>query len=127
MKILIADDIQGWVDYHSAIVSKMFPDADIITVNSAKEGYDKLMEYNDNPFDIIITDMQMEEDFEPKYAGEWFIEQIQTFKNYSKTKIVIVSATYNISSIAANYQVDYIKKQTARNFPEAYEILKEAY
>lgn len=127
MKILIADDVQGWVNYHSAIASKMFPDADIITVNSAKEGYDKLMEYNDNPFDIIITDMQMEDDFEPKYAGEWFIEQIKTFKNYSKTKIVIISATYNIANIAENYQVDYIRKQTARNFPEAYEILKEAY
>ena len=31
--------------------------------------------------DIIITDLQMENDFEPKYAGEWFIEQIKTFKN----------------------------------------------
>ena len=81
-KILIVDDIKGWRDYHSYYIKEMFSDkCFIVTAESAKEGYDKLIENNNEPFDIILTDLQMEEDFEPKYAGEWFVEQIKTFKN----------------------------------------------
>ena len=125
MKILIVDDVKGWRDYHSYIMSELFENANIQTAESARDGYDKLMENNDEPFDIILTDMQMENDFEPKYAGEWFIEQIKTFKNYSKTRIVIISAAYNIPVIAENYGVDYIRKTTARSFPDAYKFLSE--
>ena len=125
MKILIVDDVKGWRDYHSYIMNELFENASIQTAESAREGYDKLMENNDVPFDIILTDMQMENDFEPKYAGEWFIEQVKTFKNYSKTRIVIISAAYNIPAIAENYGVDYIRKSTARSFPDAYRFLIE--
>lgn len=125
MKILIVDDVKGWRDYHSYIMNELFENANIQTAESACEGYDKLMENNDEPFDIILTDMQMENDFEPKYAGEWFIEQVKTFKNYSKTRIVIISAAYNIPAIAENYGVDYIRKSTARSFPDAYRFLTE--
>lgn len=125
MKILIVDDVKGWRDYHSRIVSEMFADIEIYTAESAREGYDKLVENNETPFDIIITDMQMEMDFEPKYAGEWFIEQIRTFKNYTNTRVVIISAAYNIPVIAQNYGVEYIRKGTARSFPDAYNFLME--
>ena len=125
MKILIVDDVKGWRDYHSRIVSEMFADIEIYIAESAREGYDKLVENNETPFDIIITDMQMEMDFEPKYAGEWFIEQIRTFKNYTNTRVVIISAAYNIPVIAQNYGVEYIRKGTARSFPDAYNFLME--
>lgn len=125
MRILVVDDIKGWRDYHSNILKVLFPNSEIIQAESAREGYDKLLEYNSSPFDIILTDMQMENDFEPKYAGEWFIEQIKTFKNYSKTKIVIISAAYNIAHIAETYGVEYIRKSTARSFPDAYSFLKD--
>ena len=120
-RVLIVDDIKGWRDYHSSIVSMLFDeDCEIETADSARSGYDKIMENNDRPFDIVITDLQMEPDFEPKYAGEWFVEQIKTFKNYLNTKIVIISATYNINVIADNLGVFYIRKSTARSFPDAY-------
>ncbi len=125
MKILIVDDVKGWRDYHSYIMNELFENAEIQTAESAREGYDKILENNESPFDIIITDMQMESDFEPKYAGEWFIEQIKTFKNYKNTRIVIISAAYNIPAIAENYGVDYIRKGTARSFPDAYKFLAE--
>jgi DNA-binding NarL/FixJ family response regulator len=125
MKILIIDDIKGWQDYHSSIIREILPEAIIQTGSSAREGYDKLLENNDSPFDIILTDMQMENDFEPKFAGEWFIEQIKTFKNYKNTRIVIISAAYNIPVIAENYGVDYIRKGTARSFPDAYKFLAD--
>ena len=120
-RVLIVDDIKGWRDYHSQVLNLLLKgDCEIITADSARSGYDKLMENNDNPFDIIITDLQMESDFEPKYAGEWFVEQIKTFKNYYKTKVVIISATYNINIIADNLGVTFIRKSTARSFPDAY-------
>lgn len=120
-RILIVDDIKGWRDYHTAIVKGLLSsDCEIVTADSARSGYDKIMENNDNPFDIIITDLQMESDFEPKYAGEWLVEQIKTFKNYYNTKVIIISATYNINVIADNLGVFYIRKSTARSFPDAY-------
>ena len=121
MKILIVDDIKGWRDYHLNAIRAIYPDAEFQTAESAREAYDKILENNDAPFDIIFTDMQMENDFDPKYAGEWLIEQIKTFRNYANTKIVIVSAAYNISHIAEIYGVNYIRKSTARNFPDVYE------
>jgi len=121
MKILIVDDIKGWRDYHFQILKEILPDAQFQFADSAKAGYDKLLENNALPFDIILTDMQMESDFSPQYAGEWFIEQIKTFKSHNLSKIIIVSAAYNISSIAEHYGVSYIRKSTARNFPEVYQ------
>ena len=125
IKILIVDDVKGWRDYHSSRVKEVFLDAEIVTADSARVGYDKLLEHNEMPFDIILTDMQMESDFEPKYAGEWFVEQIKTFKNYSKTKVVIISAAYNVKHIAKVLNVECIPKATARNFPDSYLMLRD--
>ena len=125
MKILIVDDIKGWRDYHSQRVTELFQELEIITAESAREGYDKLLENNESPFDIILTDMQMENDFEPKYAGEWFVEQIKSLKNYSNTKVVIISAAYNVRHIAQILGVECIPKATARNFPDSYLLLRD--
>ncbi len=124
MKILIVDDVKGWRDYHTKYINHLFPQSEIIYAESAREGYDKLLENNNSPFDIILTDLQMENDFEPKYAGEWFVEQIKTFHNYYKTKVYIISASYNVNIIAENLGVDYVRKSTAKNFPDVYEKIK---
>ena len=127
MKILIVDDIKGWRDYHYHILNNLFPKADFTFAESAREAYDKLLENTEAPFNIIFTDMQMESDFEPKYAGEWFIEQIKTFNCYNKTEIIISSAAYNIAHIAETYSVKYLRKSTARNFPDSYKDILEQY
>ena len=124
-KILIVDDVKGWRDYHAQVLSELFPKSEIITAESAKEGYNSLLQNNDSPFDIIISDLQMEDDFEPKYAGEWFVEQIKTFKTQNNAKIVIISAAYNVKHIAETLGVMSIPKPTAYNFPESYLFLKE--
>ena len=59
--------------------------------------------------------MQMESDFLPLMAGEWFIEQIQKMKEYYKTKIIIISASNAIRLIAEHYNVDYIPKYNCRD------------
>ena len=124
-KILIVDDVKGWRDYHSLVLSELFPDSLILKAESARKGYDLLMENNDKPFDIIISDLQMENDFEPKYAGEWFVEQVKSFKSHNKAKVVIVSAAYNVKHIADQLYGSCIPKPTAYNFPDSYCFLKD--
>ena len=120
-KALVVDDIQGWCDFHAQILYELFnSEISIDKALSAKEGYQKTLENNNNPYDIIFTDLQMESDFDPKEAGEWFVEQIQMLKNYYKSKIVIISASPKIRFIAENYNVDFIPKPVARTTILAY-------
>lgn len=125
MKILVVDDVKGWRDYHIYVLNELFSEAEIYEADSARAGYDMLMQNNEEPFDIITTDLQMETDFEPKYAGEWFVEQIKTFKSHAKARVVIISAAYNVRHIAEGLGVDCIPKPTARKFPDAYNFLKD--
>lgn len=115
-RILIVDDVSGWVRFHEQNIRHLnIPNIEIDTANSAREALSKLEGSIDNPYDIIFTDLQMESDFLPKYAGEWLIEQIKTFKEYNSTKIVIISASPNIRIIAERNQVLYLSKTIARN------------
>ena len=110
-RILVVDDSSRWVAHHEAIIRKIFDNnVEIDTANSAKEGIEKLMVSIDEPYNFILTDMQMEPDFLPFYAGEWFIKQIKTFDEYKNTKIIAISAAENLKQIAQNYDVDYIPK-----------------
>ena len=121
-KVLIVDDVKGWRDYHAfAINSIMSDELDIDFAESANDGYNKIIENLKNPYDIVITDLQMEDDFAPKLAGEWLVEQIKTFSQYYKAKIIIISASYNIKQIAEYFGVTYIRKSDARNNTNLYE------
>lgn len=115
-RILIVDDVPGWVRFHEQNIRHLnIPNIEIDTANSAREALSKLEVSIDNPYDVIFTDLQMESDFLPKYAGEWLIEQLKTFKEYNSTKIVIISASPNIRIIAERNQVLYLSKTIARN------------
>lgn len=115
-RILMVDDVPGWVRFHEQNIRHLnIPNIEIDTANSAREALSKLEVSIDNPYDVIFTDLQMESDFLPKYAGEWLIEQIKTFKAYNSTKIVIISASPNIRIIAERNQVLYLSKTIARN------------
>lgn len=115
-RILIVDDVPGWVRFHEQNIRHLnIPNIEIDTANSAREALSKLEMSIDNPYDVIFTDLQMESDFLPKYAGEWLIEQIKTYKEYNSTKIVIISASPNIRIIAERNQVLYLSKTIARN------------
>lgn len=116
-KILIVDDVAGWVRFHQNNIEYLnLEDIEIDTAYSAKEGLAKVEANIDTPYNIIFTDLQMESDFLPKLAGEWFIKQIKTYSKYYKnTKIVIISASPRIERIAQNYGVDFISKIDLRN------------
>ena len=115
-KILIVDDAPSWRRHHEEVIRRLYPDEfEIDTASSAMDGNEKLYLNAGEPYDIILTDMQMESDFLPLMAGEWFIEQIQKMKEYYKTKIIIISASNAIRLIAEHYNVDYIPKYNCRD------------
>ena len=122
-KILIVDDSQNWLNYHSFAIKELYDNEyQIDTANSAHRGIAKITSNIDTPYDIILTDMQMEIDFLPLYAGEWFIRELQMFKEYQNSRIIIISATSNIKQIAEKYSVEYLPKYMCKTL-DAYKIL----
>lgn len=110
-RILIVDDTKSWLMFHKETLTQLYGDYfQICTADSATEAMDIIRHNQDNPFNIVITDLQMESDYEPKLAGEWLVEQIKAIKEYSRTHIIMVSAMYNIEFIAKKYNVECISK-----------------
>lgn len=119
--ILIVEDSPQWQRFHlDMIKSYNKGDFEIRIASSAREGLEIVQENTEKPFDLIFSDMQMESDFHPDFAGEWFIKQVKQIPRYNKTLLVIVSATYNIAFIAQNLGTDYLSKRSIINYPQAY-------
>lgn len=116
-KVLIVDDVPGWIRFHQNNINYLNIEGLVLdSANSAREGVSKIEASIDEPYDVIFTDLQMESDFLPKLAGEWFIEQIKTYdKYYKNSKVVIISASPNIKTIAERNGVLYLPKTVARN------------
>ena len=116
MRVLIVDDVPGWIRFHKNNLEYLnIENLDIDSAISANEALAKIEVAIDQPYDAIFTDLQMESNFLPKLAGEWLIEQIQMFKQYNKAKITIISASADIELIAKKYNVNYLSKFSARN------------
>ncbi len=110
--VLIVDDVKSWREFNSQVIKDLYgEDVTITTAASASDAYDILLTNKD--FDVIITDLQMEDNYSPKHAGEWLVEQIKTFDKYKKTKIIMISASYNLRQIARNLDIECIPKSTA--------------
>ncbi len=115
-KILITDDTKMWLFFHKDIISQLYKDMFEISVCDSASGAMHLVHSHiSNPFDIVITDLQMENIYEPKTAGEWLIENIKKINAYSATKIIIISAMSNIEYIAKSLNVECISKQRLVN------------
>ncbi len=115
-KILIVDDTKTWLIFHKDLIEKLYGDLFEITLaNSAMEAFNIIRHNIDDPFCLVITDLQMETDYEPQLAGEWLIEKIKGLKEYSTSHIVIISAMYNIEQIAEKYNVECISKNMLIN------------
>lgn len=115
-RVLIVDDVPGWIRFHKNNIEYLnIADLEIDTASCAKEGVAKIESSIDNPYCTIFTDLQMESDFLPKLAGEWFVEQIKTYKYYNNSRIVIVSASPSIQRIAERNGVLFLPKTVVRN------------
>lgn len=122
-KILIVDDSRGWLDYHQTVLKDIYGEKFILdTSNSARDGYDMVYNNLGNPYKLIISDLQMEMDYEPKLAGEWFVEQVQKMKEYKNVPIIIISASYNIRSIANKLAVSCLPKSIAARDLTSYKL-----
>ena len=122
-KILIVDDSKGWLDYHQSTLAEIYGDEFVLeTADSARKGYDMVYNNLKEPYALVISDLQMEMDFEPKHAGEWFVEQVKKMKEYKNTPVIIMSAAYNIRSIANKLGVDCLPKATAARDLNSYKM-----
>lgn len=123
MKILIADDMPAWREFHKNLLEEIFIEqkCEIHLAISARDGLEKLYENTQTPYNLVITDLQMEDEFRPKYAGEWLVKQIKNLPSYKKTRIIISSGAFNINHIADSLNVECIPKRIACTDREAYE------
>lgn len=113
LKVLITDDSEGWRNFNRDAVWSIFgqDNVEIQLACSAIDGYDTMLQNDKKPFDLIISDLQMESDFAPMSAGEWFVSQVKNTRSHFNTKILIVSGMYNIEYIADNLGVDFLSKR----------------
>ena len=110
-RILIVDDSEGWRTFHTTLIKQLYGDLfEIISASSAKEAINLVSQNSNNPFPIIITDLQMENDYYPKSAGEWLIKHIKNLNEYKRSEIIIISGMHNIEQIAKQYSVNCISK-----------------
>ena len=110
-KILIVDDSASWIVFHEHLIRELYGKFfDISVANSAMSAIEIIRKSEKIPFDLIITDLQMEDAFDGMFAGEWLVEQIKLLKYCSRTKIIMISAVYNIEMIAKRQNVECISK-----------------
>ncbi|MDD3012390.1 MAG: hypothetical protein PHC34_01640 [Candidatus Gastranaerophilales bacterium] len=118
-RILVVDDSANWIKTHTFALKYHFGEkVKIDCANSAKQGYQCITNKLLEPYDIIIVDMEMEDDFTPLNAGEWLIKQIQVFKEYDCARIFIVSSIAEINEIAKKYGVSCLPKDKCENIME---------
>ena len=102
-RILIAEDTPEWQKFHSSLLKnydKLHLDFDI--ASNARAALELAQKSVDNPYDLILSDLQMESDFHPLMAGEWFVKEIKNIPQYSMVPVVLVSAAYNIAFNASS-------------------------
>lgn len=124
MKILVVDDMSQWRNYHESALNQVLDKItfELEVASSATDAMQIIQQNLSKPFDLIISDLQMETDFDPEYAGEWLVRNVQMLKQYANVPKIIVSAAYNIRYIAENLGVDYLSKPLLINNPLIYEL-----
>lgn len=110
-KVLIVDDTLSWVKFNQNLIETFYPKIfDITTVQTAWDARLAAIENLDIPYDLIITDLQMENFENDTLAGEWLIKQIKGFKEYKNTKFLIISGMPTIKHVAERNNVAFISK-----------------
>ena len=120
-RILIAEDSSAWQRFHAEQLrsyNKLNLEFDI--ASSARDALELAQQNINNPYDLILSDLQMETEFLPEFAGEWFVKNLKNIKEYENTPVVLISATYNIAFIASSLGVDYLSKRSIVSSPLSY-------
>ena len=110
-KVLIVDDTLSWLKFNQNLIETFYPKVfDITTVRTAWEARMAAVDNLEMPFDLIITDLQMENFGDDTLAGEWLIQQLKGFKEYNNAKFIIISGMTSIKHIAERNNVAFISK-----------------
>lgn len=120
-RILIAEDSPEWQKFHKSLLGNY--DKHCVEYTFASNARDALkiaIESSCNPFNLVLSDLQMESDFLPEFAGEWFVKNLKNVNEYKNIPIVVISAAYNIAFIASNLGTDYLSKRSLVSNPNAY-------
>ena len=120
-RILIAEDSSEWQRFHAEQLrsyNKLNLEFDI--ASSARDALELAQQNINNPYDLILSDLQMETEFLPEFAGEWFVKNLKNIKEYENTPVVLISASYNIAFIASSLGVDYLSKRSIVSSPLSY-------
>jgi CheY-like chemotaxis protein len=117
LNILIADDEKGWLNFHKENLDLYLKNYSLLIYEfqSTKEAYE-FANKADFHFDIIISDLQMENIGE-KYAGEWLIENLKLQNSCQNAKFIIISSAFEIKYIAQKLNTDYINKRLYYDSP----------
>lgn len=117
LNILIADDEQGWLNFHKENLNFFLKkyNTEIFEFQSAKQAY-KFANKTEISFDIVLSDLQMENIGE-KYAGEWLIENLKLQKATKNAQYIIISSAFEIKEIAEKLGVNYINKRLYYSSP----------
>lgn len=123
-RILIAEDTPQWQKYHESLLRSYEKlHLEFYIASNAKEALEQAQNSVSTPYDIILSDLQMESDFLPMMAGEWFVRQIKNIPAYVKTPVIIISAAYNIAFIAHTLSAGYLSKRSIVNNPDSYYLM----
>ncbi len=126
MRFLVVDDGYDWIKFHSQNIKHTMPHAQIDVAMSGFEALNMVLKQDENYYDIILSDMQMEDVEGESYAGIWLIKRLLASGKCEKAKIIIISAVYNIKEVAKNLNVNYISKSSIISSPIVFEYkLKE--
>lgn len=126
MRVLVVDDGYDWIKFHSQNIKHTMPHAQIDVAMSGFEALNMVLKQDENYYDIILSDMQMEDVEGESYAGIWLIKRLLVSGKCENSKIIIISAVYNIKEVAKNLNVNYISKSSIISSPIVFEYkLKE--
>lgn len=110
-KILVVDDTKTWLHFHTELINSFYADKfEIYTCSSAREALKVLHEHLNPVFDIIITDMQMEQSYLPLLAGEWLVQNLRMIKEYKNVPVITISAMNDLIERAKRLKIDCISK-----------------
>lgn len=118
-KILIVEDSPEWIKFHISLLNT-FMERDSFEINfemTARAGFNKVVKSKNSCYDLIISDLEMENIDGESYAGSWFIRNILKRKECESSKILIISGSPDIHIVAKDLNVDFIPKYVLSNNP----------
>ncbi len=116
-RILIVDDICDWLNHHAGLIKTFYglDTLEIVCASSAQSALEKIMA-SEQPFDLLLTDLEMESIANENYAGAWLVKNMKVHQDKVKN-ILIISGSYDIKEVADSLNVDFIPKDLLMNNP----------